>query len=258
MSGDTRSTTATIRPGLANANISKQKRIKDQIDRAAGKKIKDAKIKNPDAIKPCPYCQKLECYNPENPHSSRRSKKCPNHIMNTNEYLEAVVGRNFRRCTRKTGLSSAIIYEGIEKEAFLRVIRETVEDYREIAIKSQLFASYFINHCLFHNEPLDLIIFSQPFFYACIQKVLGRTVSSPNRNLPKDLINSLFERYIDLFPTGRVVLVAPRTVSSHALASLAINSASNLTNSITEKYNGILQKYIKIRVNEFFVSTIEH
>ncbi|GAA5809482.1 hypothetical protein MFLAVUS_002890 [Mucor flavus] len=112
ISADNRSITTTIRSNIAT-NLTLAKQLAYRRARAAGKQDRDRKIKNPVAMRPCPDCVKNNCYDDENPHSSRRF-------------------------VRKTGLESCIILTQQEKDSFLRIIREIAEDYREIAIKSQL------------------------------------------------------------------------------------------------------------------------
>lgn len=126
-------------------------------------------------MKPCSGCVKNNCYDDENPHSSRRSALCPGHIMSTANYIEENVGRGYRRFGRKTGLESCIILAQEEKDTFLRIIRETVEDYGEIAIKSQLFASFYIRHCLSNNLEISLIrmqIFLENISIPCFKNTI--------------------------------------------------------------------------------------
>jgi hypothetical protein len=60
----------------------------------------------------------------------------------------------------------SILFEEHPRTVLMRLITETVDNYRKVAIRSQLFASYYIRHCLSEDIDLNPIIFSQPFFYA--------------------------------------------------------------------------------------------
>lgn len=177
--------------------------------------------------------------------------------MSTANYIEENVGREYRRFVRKTGLESCIILAQQEKDIFLRIIRETVEDYREIAIKSQLFASFYIRHCLSNNLAIPPIVFNQAFFYACIQKILGRNITNTNVNLPREHINTVFQEYNRIFFTCHFILRPDRNVHANASASLATNSTVNLVNHVTETYEKSLRNYINTRIKEVFVSKIK-
>ncbi|GAA5807716.1 hypothetical protein MFLAVUS_001090 [Mucor flavus] len=152
------------------------------------------------------------------------------------------VGRGYRRFVRKTGLESCIILAQQEKDTFLRIIRETVEDYGEIAIKSQLFASFYIRHCLSNNLEIPPIVFNQAFFYVCIQKILGRNITKTNVNLPREHINTVFQEYNRIFFICHFVLRPNRNVPANALASLATSSAVNLDVTAAQRRN--LQVFI--------------
>ena len=132
---------------------------------------------------------------------------------------------------------------------------DLVNNYRIVAIKSQLFASFYVRHCLQNNIELPPILFNQAFFYACIQKILQKPISNTNINLPRGHIDQVFQIFNfeflhDCFanlPTGQHVY-------ANSLAALATSSASNFTNHITETYSKRLKAFIKIRINEIFVS----
>ncbi|GAA5816517.1 hypothetical protein MFLAVUS_010046 [Mucor flavus] len=96
ISTDTRSTTANIRSNIAT-NLTLAKQLANRRARAAGKQDRDRKIKNSAARRPCPDCVKNNCYDDENPHSSRISVLCPGYIMSTANYIEENVGRGYRR-----------------------------------------------------------------------------------------------------------------------------------------------------------------
>lgn len=212
--------------------------------------MREESIKNPAPPARCPYCVEKGSYDHDNnPHSSRRSKSCPHHIQNTKEYIEESVGRDFRRFTRKHGIDNLILLGEEEKTTFLRILTETVDDYRTILIKSQLFASYYVRYCLSENLALPPIIFSQYFFYACMQKIIQRPISNANPNLDRPHIDMVFELY-----KRRVPLTPIRTVHSNALTSCAIIAAQNFQMHITENYAKTLRNYIKIRIREVFVS----
>lgn len=115
----------------ARASTNFGKAVSDKFKLAAGKVSRDEKIKNPET-KPCSYCTQENIYDGKNPYSSRRSVACPAHIVNTAEYIEQNVGRNYQRVTRKTGLSSCIPLQEQEKSILLRRVSKTVEDYREV------------------------------------------------------------------------------------------------------------------------------
>ena len=151
-------------------------------------------------------------------------------------------------------MESSILFPEEEKDIFLRRISELVEDYRVVAIKSQLFASFYIRRCLSANIPLQPIIFNQAFFYACIQKVLGKNITNTNQRLPRADINTVFEEYDRQFFDSRVTMEPGRTVHANALASLANISAQTFVLHVSENYTKILKKYIKIRLREVFVS----
>ncbi|GAA5812210.1 hypothetical protein MFLAVUS_005660 [Mucor flavus] len=184
-------------------NLTLAKQLANRRARAAGKQDRDRKIKNPAAMRPCPDCVKNNCYYDENPHSSRRSALCPGHIMSTTNYIEENVGRGYRRFVRKTDLESCIILAQQEKDAFLRIIR----------------------HCFSNNLEIPPIVFNQAFFYACIQKILGRNITNTNANLPREHINTVFQEYNRIFFTCHFVLRPNRNVHANALASLATSSA---------------------------------
>lgn len=69
--------------------------------RAAGKRERDQKVKNPARMKPCGDFIDNNRYDINNPHSGRRSKNCPAHIANKTEYIEDTIGRNYRTFVKK-------------------------------------------------------------------------------------------------------------------------------------------------------------
>ena len=191
----------------------------------------------------------------QNPHSSSRSILCRNHKETTEEWIARNCNNDYRRYIRKHGLQGLVILDPPVKEIFLRLISEMVDDYRQVAIKSQLFASYYIRRCLSRELPLPLIVFHQAFFYACIQKVIGRNISNTNVNLPRQDMDRVFDEYSHLFPNTQQLLTSyGRNVHANALASLANQSASNLVLHVSSNYKNILQYYIKTRLQEVFVS----
>ena len=250
----TRSTTAIIRAGV-RSKLSVAQRGASRRERAAGKRERNRAIKNPEAMKPCPSCVKANCYNPDKPHSSSRYILCPSHKETTEEWIARNCNDDYRRYIRKHGLRESVILDPPVKEIFLRLISEMVDDYRQVAIKSQLFASYYIRRCLSQELPLPHIVFNQAFFYACIQKVIGRNISNTNVNLPRQDMDRVFDEYSHLFPNTQQLLTSyGRNVHANALASLANQSASNLVLHVSSNYKNILQYYIKTRLQEVFVS----
>ncbi|KAG2236205.1 hypothetical protein INT48_003824 [Thamnidium elegans] len=250
-SGGTRPTTAIIRAGVKNIRSEAQK-LANRRARAAGRNARQRAIRNPNTIKPYPYCTKKNCYDTEAPHSSRGSILCPSHIQNTSKFIKENVGKGHRRFIRKHGLRDLVILERQEKEILLRKISELVEDYRQVEIKSQLFTSYYIRNRLSQNLPLPPILFHQAFFYACIQKTIGRNITNTNVTLPRANINAVFEQYDCQFLNNRVAMEPGRNVHANALASLANISAQNLVHHVSENYTNTLRNYIKIRLKEDF------
>ncbi|GAA5805581.1 hypothetical protein HPULCUR_011100 [Helicostylum pulchrum] len=250
-SGGTRSTTATIRAGARNIP-SEAQNFANRRARAAGKDARRRVTRNPNPVKPCPTCTKKGRYDTATPHSSRRSVLCPGYVQSTDEFIEESVGKGYRRFIRKHGLQDLVILEQRVKEVFLRKISESVNDYRQVAIKSQLFASYYIRNRLSRNLPLPPIVFHQAFFYACIQRTIGRNITNTNPNLPRANINAVFEQYDGQFLNNRVAMEPGRNVHANALASMANISAQNLVNHVSENYTKTLRNYIKIRLKEVF------
>ncbi|CAO3641745.1 unnamed protein product [Mucor hiemalis] len=191
----TRSTAATITSRVRDV-LSSSKKAAEKTARTLTleRKERQKKIQNPAftaAI--CSYCFKNNTYDPQNPHSSRRSRLFPGHIQSTEDYIIENVGQDYRRFVVKTGLENVVNLRQHKKLVFLRIVSELVNNYRLIAIKSQLFASYYIRFCLSNNVDLSPIIFNQAFFYACIQKVLGKDITNTNVNLPRDHMNAVFQ-----------------------------------------------------------------
>ncbi|GAA5799348.1 hypothetical protein HPULCUR_004762 [Helicostylum pulchrum] len=250
-SGGTRSTTANIRAGARNI-LSEAQNFANRRARAAGKDARRRVTRNPNSVKPCPTCTKKGRYDTATPHSSRRSVLCPGHVQSTDEFIEESVGKGYRRFIRKHGLQDLVILEQRVKEVFLRKISESVNDYRQVAIKSQLFASYYIRNRLSRNLPLPPIVFHQAFFYACIQRNIGRNITNTDPNLPRANINAVFEQYDGQFLNNCVAMEPGRNVHTNALASMANISAQNLANHVSENYTKTLRNYIKIRLKEVF------
>lgn len=252
---NTRSTTATIRSAMEKI-LSENRRAADRLARASGKRERQKKTANPaSAGSICKHCAKNNSYDPNNPHTSRRSPLCPGHSQNIDEYILEHVGQDYERFVVKTGLENALLLGAPERQVFLRLVSELAVNYRLIAVKSQLFASYYIRYCLANNLNLTPIIFDQAFFYACIQKVLRRTITNTNINLPRNQINQVFQRYnLDFLDKCFVTLPTGQRVHSNALAILAKKSATNMINHVTETYPKRLKAFIKIQLKESFVS----
>lgn len=244
-----RSTTATIR-NILDKNLALDKQVADKAARAAGKKTRQKKTSNPAPVKPCPYCVSQNSYDVNEPHASRASKKCPGYILNKKDYIQQELGNNFQRFVIKTGLDASLLLAQPAKDIFLRLIRETVNNYRLIAIKSQLFASYYVRLCLSEGIALSPILFTQAFFYACIQKILGREISNTNINLPRAHMNTVFLRFNIEFPDCHV----EDSVHANALAAMANSSATCFVNHVSETYQRNLRNYVQTRIKEVFVS----
>jgi hypothetical protein len=112
---------------------------------------------------------------------------------------------------------------------------------RDIAIKSQKFAHFYVLQVLNSDGPVPAMLFTQHFFYACIQLILGRQITSRNPNMPVAHMTTIYALYLRKFPEGSVDF---RFQYSNALASLAAQSATTFVNSITENFEGRAIKYL--------------
>src|SRR5207249_4046083 len=101
------------------------------------------------------------------------------------ERLKRLLGEKYRRFVRKIGLNTILRLTGRQRDQFMQHVSSLVDFQREVAIKSQCFAMYYILQLLNANEEIPPILFSQYFFYACMQLVLGRSITNSNRKLPR-------------------------------------------------------------------------
>ncbi|KAI9255273.1 hypothetical protein BDA99DRAFT_562533 [Phascolomyces articulosus] len=166
----------------------KQKRDKEKKERGSGRKGKVADITKNDIKIQCQYCVQRGVRDPLRPHANRKSKLCSSPIEQKKEKMQKALGSNRCTFTRKIGLRSVIKTDHLEKKSekekyiddFQNIVTQDVEKWREIAIKSLLFANYFIlrrindkkEGCL-EGEAVLQIFFDQKFFTAIYQLLIG-------------------------------------------------------------------------------------
>lgn len=152
------------------------------------KKKEDARKRQKSELKrrvvtPCKQCTEDGIYDAvNNPHGSARSNRCPKHPLTMDEYLERSLGGKFQRYTVKIGLDR-VLHPHPGNAVFKEVLARLVDFYREVAIKSKMFAAYHILSKLERQEQIPKEYFGQNFSHACQQLVLDERVT--NTSLPR-------------------------------------------------------------------------
>ncbi|KAI8369599.1 uncharacterized protein BYT42DRAFT_115918 [Radiomyces spectabilis] len=203
------------------------------MQRTLGRQERKSKNRNVYYSKRCPTCVAARRYEDQEPHSDRRSHQCPDHRVSPKERLNMLLGRDRTIFVKKIGLASFLSLEEPAKQRLQDQINILVNYWRAAAIKSQAFAAYYILDLLDAHRELPLIIFSQDFFYACIQLVHGDTITSSNSKLPRESMIRCYQEYTE---HCRASLLTNVPAHKHALAYLAEQSATILVNSITENF----------------------
>ncbi|KAG2208557.1 hypothetical protein INT47_010253 [Mucor saturninus] len=200
-----RSNTATIR-NVLDKHLALASQAADKAARASGKKNRQKKTSNPVPVKPCPYCVCQYCYNANEPHASRASKKCPGYIPNKIDFIEQELGKNFQRFMIKTGLDASLLIAQPAKVSVVCILLCTPLSVGR-------------------DSPAPNFVYSG-FFYACIQKIIGKDIS--NTNLPRAHLNTVILRFNIAFPGCYV----EDSINANTLAAMANSSEACFRNNL--------------------------
>jgi hypothetical protein len=260
----TASSGSRIFRGKRNVKQSEQQKKMKAASRA--KRDKEAKYQKPE--KSCNYCVKRDIYDPTKPHSSTRAKLCPGYQMDIGDFLEHNLGKDNKRFTRKIGLDSLtkdVISDNPNfKQQFLQSINALVDYHREVAIKLSAFVQYFILLQLGKDDDerkkggdnaLSNIIFSQAFFYSCIQLITGSKVTNKEPYMQK--LPAILEEFKREFPHCTVAKSNDVPACSNDLSNLAKQTATIFSNSVIETFENRALKYFKLRVRELASTTTD-
>jgi hypothetical protein len=210
------------------------------------KTSRKAITRNDDFHNKCPKCVAKGVKEDSISHSSSRSKDCPYHEETTDEKLVSLLGNDYERFVRKISLNAVLKLDQPYKSAFLSAVKEMVMTVKTVMVKGQLFACYYILQHLESTKDPNPMWFTQEFFYACFQLVVGRSISSPNVKLPKADMESVFLSYKLQFPGATAGLTSNGCMN--ALASAAMNSAKDFTSFIVEMFETRAKKWIKYKL----------
>jgi hypothetical protein len=209
----------------------------------AAKRARVTASKNDEFHQKCSTCSQQGTYSALNHHSSSRSKKCPHHVLTVEECLEQLLGGSHERFTIKHGLEGILRLSPEINEGFYQKITNMVDVVREVTFKAQLFLCYFLLEQLKQTVEITPIYFSQSFFYAGYQLVMGASVTSTNSKFPGAAMEACFQRYVMKHPTAITGPLSNKYTT--ALASFANASATNFVNHIVESFETRLTQFIE-------------
>lgn len=197
---------------------------------------------------PCPLCTKAGIYDPLNPHSRSSSQNCPLRSSNIDDYLKALLGKNFARLTVKVSLKKLLLLENEDANRFVQEVELATDLVRYVAITSMLFFSLFLLKWLEdgHLEPPPRL-FTSDFLYACQQLVLGRTATG--RDVPVQEMTNLFNQVKRSAPR----LCVPQELLRHGtyspmMAYLARQSSTIFVNQVVETFGSRAISWFKTQL----------
>jgi hypothetical protein len=234
---------------------SKSERAKE-VERALRQEAKMYRTKqnrNEDIEKKCSTCVAKKVYNDENAHSSRRSHKCPFHILSSEEILEEKLGKDYEIYVRRIPMASILRGNSDQKQSIIDSIDDMVSRVKQIIFKGQLFALYFMLHTLQLGKDVSAMFFTQEYFYACSQLVLGEKITSPNKKLMKVEMEEAFATYKGKYPQGLVDtdrIDGHKANYKHAIAVFASDMAKNAVNHVAENFQARAQQYFKFKIRQ--------
>lgn len=137
--------------------------------------------------RPCKRCVAAGKYDNAKPHSSVRSKVCFFHKPNKKTEVKNLFGDNISYYVVKAGLDHSLRLSDDDKEKFHTDVNNLVENVREVAIKSQLFATHYILHWL---ETKACVFYSSFFLQihaigVCKKCILCGRCEGPIRDIQK-------------------------------------------------------------------------
>jgi hypothetical protein len=220
--------------------------------RKQSKITRNTQNKNDDFHKECPKCIQEGTFDSERPHSSTRSPKCAWHTKSIDEELTENLGKGYERYVRRTPLSNALIGNLDEKVAMQSSFNDLATKVKQIIVKGQLFALYNLLYTLETRQVISPMIFTQEYYYACCQLVVGQQITSPNQKLGKEGMKNVFQLYKTQFPEGLVRHADSNDTNTDsymtAVASLAADMAKNSVNHVCETYQARCLTYIKFKI----------
>ncbi|CAO3639455.1 unnamed protein product [Cunninghamella blakesleeana] len=105
-----------------------------------------------------------------------------------------------------------------------------------------------------HPPVLNAMVFSQNFHYSIIQLIIGKKITTKNKNISANSLKQSFDRYSANFSSEDKYMVPkskqPSFTTTPSLSDLAINSATILKNNIVEHFEDRRLKFIKFLIKE--------
>ena len=230
--------------------------------KAEGSSMRKEAQKNKDTER-CKRCVTAGVYNINEPHASPRSSRCPYHPINMKDLLKNVFD-NHTRFIRRIPLSTVLNLDPTIRNSFIQNTEKLVDYGREVAVKSQLFATYFILKMIEDvNNPnaepkFTTILINECFYRSCMQLVIGEKITNKRTDLPSQRMEEEFKIYKDNFIDEELCQVDTGSMATFGciLSSMSKQSAITVTNNIVETFNGRIEQFIDFRCRMYLkVST---
>lgn len=234
--------------------IAKKAKAQEKQAKAKAKKERLGSTPKSKPLQGCPTCRSKGRYDSiGNPHNSSRDHRCPYHERTLKEKLRDELGDKHSRFVVKCGLETAVrvqapandgqIDNNVMRANFITEVRHLTDLVREVAIRSMLFASFFLYGLLDAGVELQAILFTEHFFRGCQQLVCGMSIS--HNALPKADMTACYNQLLTRIPTLPVPQhLLQHTTHANCLAEQSQKQCTIFINNIVENFGSRATKFL--------------
>lgn len=236
-------------------------KAKEKEAKAKAQKERLAATPKSKPLQGCPTCRSKGRYDSiGNPHASSRDSRCPYHDPTLKEKLTEQLGQKHSRYVIKCGLDKAVRVEKPEDEDarreweeendgdlmvenFIQGVKHLTDLVREVAIRSMVFATFFLYGLLDTGAELPAILFTEHFFRGCQQLVCGMPIS--HNALPRADMTASYNQLLTHIPTLPVPQsLLQHTTHAHCLSEQSQKQCTIFMNNIVENFESRARKFL--------------